>query len=447
LHDSSLDKNLDLFNKAIEDTLNDTEAEDCDFRGVIFPYSTESFSNIHLHKKIIFDKSQFMKASNFHHSKFDGGSSFENVIFNEIATFDTAYFGPNCNFSKAKFRRAAIFSNAIFEGVCSFQSCQFEFTINFNHTMFLGKTNFNNCAFMQDSIFTNTIFHNILDFQKAIFRRTVDFGNAEFLSNTSFADVQFFYPPYFNYTKFRGRASFFGSSFSNKEVTLNRCDLSKLIFHGLPQIGDGLLIKRCRWAKKFNLIPSFGRIFIEDEIVFPGSEKVIDKYRKLQKYFYDSCYFDLAREFYIGFMICKRKAAKRTFWVIVFDFIYSVISRYGESITRPILTLILMWLIVPIILLIFGIKLNPESPASLDTRFYITFDFKDFLLLTSEYWDAFKLNLSLSTIIRSNSLRPPITSWQNTILLIETFLNILFVSFIALGIKRHFTPRKPSDIQ
>jgi hypothetical protein len=154
-------------------------------------------------------------------------------------------------------------------------------------------------------------------------------------------------------------------------------------------------------------------------------------YRKLHESYYNRSEFDnYADEFYVSLMVAKRKATKGNWAGKFANLIYSVLSRYGQSISRPLIALLVMWAVVPVILLWLGIRLEPNG--------------EDVLFRTwEEYFKTIQLNFSLSTLVRSSELRPPITSVQNTILLIETFLNALLGSFIGLGIRRKFAPRKP----
>ncbi len=167
-------------------------------------------------------------------------------------------------------------------------------------------------------------------------------------------------------------------------------------------------------------------------------------YRRLHRAYYDGSEFTEASEFYIGLMTVKRKANKGRLWARIFDRLYALLSRYGESIGRPLLGLGLMWFLIPIALMSMGLPLDAAKPSKLTTWFWFQPE-GTFFLWNGDYWYGFVYNLASSTLFRGSGNVQPAFTLQFVIIFVETILNLLLVSFAGLAVRRQFAPKKPMD--
>jgi len=374
LHDSTLAKDIERVKAAIEETVN-SGANKLDFSDTVFYDTNELF-----------------------HRTFPGFAMFNNAVFHEQALFGHAKFRRSCSFVKTTFEKEASFLG------------QSEFEANFKGASFLRG----------------------VDFSKADLRKGVNFNDTVFGEEgiTKFEEVQFAHSPVFHSTNFLGHTSFDKCSpfVKTESFTFYQCDMSGLLLTHCPFFPDHIELLDCKWPKRYG---NFGRLIVRDELTGGAASEMVRIYRKLHERYYNSSEFDnYADEFYVSLMVAKRKATRGSWAGKFANLIYSVLSRYGQSISRPLIALLVMWAVVPVILLWLGIPLEPDG----ETVHLGTWE---------EYFKTVQLNFSLSTLVRSSELRPPITSFQNTILLIETFLNALLGSFVGLGIRRRFAPKKP----
>lgn len=438
LHDPNLDRHTNLFISAIKDTLFADNYEECDFRGVKFPQQIDQFKDAEILKPAFFDGATFLATTNFANTHFKNICSFASAIFEKTADFAKTTFHDKCTFEGVGFYGTAHFNGVTFLGESNFNKGEFRTDTFFDEAEFHEKTSFDNRIFHTDCSFKSAKFFKNVNFKDTNFSRNLDFYKTEFNGVTKFTKTVIHGRPKFESTIFAGDTTF-KNEFRKLPVFLKNCNLNGLNILGLPKIEDELHFENCKWPRKKYYFRN-GRTIIHDEEKQKPNEVIVDIYRKLHEYYYKKSYFDLSREFYVGFMISMRKASKWDFGKKALDFTYSTISKYGESIRRPLVAIIMLWLLCPILLLYNGIKLDPDTDKL--TEIIFSYD-GSLVFLMEDYWKTFLLNISYSTLFRSDALRPSITSIQHAILLIETLLNAILISFLVLGIKRHFVPKKP----
>jgi len=472
LHDPNPNKDKEDFLRNIKSKINDPDNPRYDLRGTIFPVFNGIFSN-EIPKHLILDGAIFKCDVDFTRSEFRTTVSFRKVIFEK-----------DCRFDSSVIRAESYWDDSKFYGLSSFKDVEFARTGNFSGVSFFGKSSFENCRYPKDyCIFKNVSFHDEailkgtnfngglklmsshffgpadfsksringslhltnVDFEKSsLFEEIfvdggVIFERVAFNDNVYFAKATFPHGLFCYNSTFNSDADFKMTNFCNQKLLFRNCRLFGLNVSQLPFLDNIVSFEKCTWPQQGFLFFK-GRCRINDEISLSGLTDLTNLYRKLHKYYYDKSEFDIASDFYVGFQISNRKTKKSKLIQKFISLFYSFFSKYGESILRPLFGLLIMWAIVPIILLHLGIRLDPniKSPTVIKLSFS-----GDFIPLFPEYWKAVAYNISLSTLFRASELRPSITSWQQVILLIETLLNGLLVSFIALGIRRLFVPKKP----
>jgi len=443
LHSDNNKKDQNLFHDELKRTLEDSSIDVIDLRNVIFVGGYELFRNRIFSKKILFDNSQFIlgvptfidvkfdQKCSFRHVSFNTGVKFASCIFNEIADFNqVGFLHQETIFEAVRFFDKAVFFGSTFSNATRFrEKCIFSDGADFSGVHVRANLLVENCVFDGPLTFNNSLIES-----SVLFRKTLLNGHNSFLIKQlknytfNFDEVTFF-----------GQTDFGEDKFSNIPPSFHRCDMKEvkilqlpiLVFHnGVSKVQ----VEKCTWPKK-NYLFIRGRDVTADEKYRARPFDLLKLYKYLHRRYFESSEYQQAIEFYVGFMIQKRKLQKGEWFAKLIDGFYSIFSRYGESISRPFWALIVMWLIVPILLLQLGIKL--DSPDVPETKF-------PFVNLT-DYFRTVSLNLQLSTLVRSSELRPQITSWQSTILFFETVLNGLFLGFFALGIRRRSVPRKPIE--
>jgi len=323
------------------------------------------------------------------------------------AVFDDAVFHENVNFSNLKFVRCWTFQRSVFKN-----------EVGFSDMPTTGER----------VLFTEAVFRSDADFSRTVIGGLVDFDRTEFHGKTSFAGTQFQSSVRFLATQFLGEVDFTGANLP-KAIRFVRCNFSGvrvLSLHGFPGSYDLHEVTWPKWSPRWLKALGIGRLYIYDEVNGRKSLDVLNAYRRLHKYYYDRSEFDLASEFYVSFMVLKRRAQKARLtrfpsWLT--DLFYSLLSRYGESVTRPFLSLVALWLVVPVLLSLA----QGES------------------LATVGYWNMFWDNLMASTIYRTQDLINSFSFLSRKIIFVEIILNAILFSMLVLGIRRTFVPKKPLD--
>ncbi len=378
---------------------------DCSY--FVFPESDFIFP-IAIKKKIFFDNSIFYGNANFRGQQFTNFASFRSVNF-----YGEADFGDDSNpyEKQTKFSDTVVFSNTTFHKRTSFRSCIFGKNPEFFGTIFKDILVFAWCKF-------------IYDYPKPIL-----FNNVEFQNNTDFQ------------LEINGEIP--GIEFSS-------CNLEGLNFSTLPKDYIPIIFKDIKkWNEKKKWY-HFNRNKINDESDANKNPIIlISLYRYLEKYFYTNSDPSLAKDFRIGHLIALRKDKNYNGISKFINFIYDSTSKFGMSIWRPITILLFTLIIFPLALLFSGISIpvvKGKEVQTKDVNYEITNTYPT-IELYSEFWsdyrNCFILNISISTLDRNNKFSPLPNSASRIILIVETLIIIIYVSFLVIAVRRKFTPVKP----
>jgi len=462
LHLEDANKNMAELRDAIMAELNDTSSQTLRLTGTLFNSLNDMFDNLTISKtvhleKTIFDRTLFFRNVTFekplymNEARFTKGVEFDNVEFLDDFHLDHARAdsGRECIFTGTKFRKGASFHYARFYSPVKIRSK----TDASGHTV-LEQTRFAECV-----NFRSTHFESGVSFKGkcTTLENGADFEDCHFGSGCSFHRIDFLdgkltllpqgEPSSFTFEHcYISSATNFNQNLIGSSITFRDCDVKGVRFLGilfsLKKHPQSVVTERCSWPRtglrpgRFwspLLYSPRGRYCVADEFDNRKSQGLLELYSALHNRFYEKKMYDLSSGYYESFMVTKRKVSEGSRTAKVIDGFYSVFSRYGNSIRRPAYALLGMWLIAPLLLLSFGLKLELAG-EELTLRQLDSF---------RQYSQAFIINISLSTLMRSDALRPPLGSVQNLILLCETVLNGFFLGFLALGIRRHFAPKKP----
>ena len=289
------------------------------------------FTNTKFHGDIIFHDIKF-NSIDFTSSKIYGKCRFTHVNIDDILLFKKINFTNESNMYKTIFENCTFktsnFSFTDFKLVkflaCNFIDADFWNTkfgkMEIENCNFKGQANFKECTFDDESKFTFSIFHNTSIFQY------VDFSAITKFDNVDFKEQQL--------VRFNGNLS--NVSFLGTDITRIRFD-EKIIW-GDP---DKYLIYD---AKKLQENLNHGKL-----------TSILATYRNLRENYEFRLMYEEASQFFIKEMDFKRiyfeessdkgivKIPKRKRYLSLIN-IYNIFCQYGESLTRVVLWISLLFI-------------------------------------------------------------------------------------------------------
>lgn len=390
------------------------KSQSLDFRNVSFPEELD-FSSL------IGDGQQVPNAS------------FEEVEFQHGANFRDVHFGGDVNFSNSNFEELADFRGTSFHGAARFNNTKVPHGANFSegssHTCFMKGAAFEHANFGQEANFAKTFFATHCDFMHSRFEQA-DFTEATFPSDgegnffschfqngvfnhamfgeggARFSDCIFFVGAYFNEitsvgtfsfeggndgrncwyqfadAKFMGRASFVGREFTS------RTDFSGTQFHGVPSfIG-------CNIHRPVDLSNA--------NFTYSGHDAT-DAYRWLRHRMEER----RDREQEGKFFILEKRSQRYDPSIDRIDkflsWLYDITSVYGQSIVRPIVSLLITILVFSIMYgavvrfsepLFFALSSSQNPVATFLNLFSFSFEqtFRPFEIWSPRYANVVRAN-------------------------------------------------------
>lgn len=488
LHDTNPNKNHSEFDKVLDSELNNVNVEFYDFRGIKCfhkpnPFVSKEIRNIN--KSIRFDGAIFFNSEiHFKNLNFNSECSFSGAEFKHGGTFESCKFLEQLNLDLIKFPATGTLTLKYLKCLksASLEGAQFGVQFKLYDSEFQGDVTFRNATFGSEFILQYVKIFGYTSFENATFHKGISLLKVHFDKEVAFHVNGFHGIQKFYLVKFHGKTTFGRESIFGNDFSFGMCDLKGLRLLDLPFLEGRVKIENCTWPRKKHwILPRrdfiadendtdeilglpkiyyllkkefsrfFGVRFGSVEQVRMDSHTILKAYEKLHKNYYENSEYDQAKEFYVSSMVQKRKLEK-FFSVSRFtNFIYYVLSRYGESMLRPFLAMLAIWFLFPVFLLQEGyVLVNPHALSESDSVLIekpflekLPDGSSELIFVTDEYWDTFKLSFSLSTFLRSGAPRPPVTSNANMILILETLLTGLFFGFLIMGIRRRFAPKKP----
>ena len=416
-HSEQEDKDVGLFQEELDKIFADEEAEYYDLIRFIFPKEGYNLPR------------EYKKNSFFAMATFSGDADFMNVRFTGIAEFFLATFSADAAFGWATFSGDAGFAEVTFSREADFQVAEFSGDADFDKAMFLGNANFKWATFS-----------GITGFQSTLFEKRVHFSYSEVGKD---AVVTFDGEELQKQEKemFPAGAEFIGCSFAEpKNVTFRKVSLEKCKF--LETDVTEVQFVDVTWTSKPKFFKWFPRNAVYDELSDKPEYKLIAQlYRRLQANYVNNYSYSEAGDFYIGEQEMMRKAKGKLGQYLSTNFLYKIISYYGESFMLPLFWLAFVLLLSPAILLWDGINLNPtlQDPAAVETVNYEwSWSPGDFLPAKSDYWEAFVANFSLIAYSRSDIGKYLPESHTRFIVTIESLIVIALVAFFLLALRRQY---------
>lgn len=294
-----------------------------------------NFIDVKFHGEIIFDYTKFKKYVVFSDSVF-----YENASFNNSEFFDNLIFqrnkSQNILFRYSKFKKNSDFRNTKFED-SSFFSCEFSQS-DFSECEFINSVSFSSCIFKMETDFIDSVFKDQVNFSSSKFYQEVKFINIIFQNKVSFHNVEFFEPKLVHIDGDLSMASFLNTDLSRVHFENN------VVWNNSPQSGKFSKFNQCRFV-------IFDEILLENNEPNLDLNSVLDVYRNLRENYDYYLRYDDAGEFFIREMELKRKFSQttslagsqtskknRVFSRFSITGWYGLLSQYGHSILRPLIS-------------------------------------------------------------------------------------------------------------
>jgi len=313
-------------------------------------------------KDVYFDQATFKQDAIFTFAKFLGYACFREARFSSVTSFIGAEFSGYAEFEVADFLGHADFDGAKFSGGAGFGGARFSGRTLFSSTEFSGHAQFDGAKFLGRADFEAAQFSGDAEFTEAEFSET-DFGRSTFSRSAIFVGCSFGKLANFGSASFDGPAQFVkgGKDQADPVLLLHRVTfkmpkatqfcgypLSKISFAAtditdillVPANGDQdrildeILIERPEVSKRDEPLDiakrSVGGLV--------STYSLIAEYKLLRKCLESNRMFTEAADIFVREMKLSRKRLTwRDSGEIVAHQLYSWVSRYGESINRPVL--------------------------------------------------------------------------------------------------------------
>lgn len=406
-HSQKSNKDVELFQRTLDEMFNDKSLVVCDFsrfifpKGVLFPKEINSY--------IFFIEVTFQDRVNFSRTIFQKYTQFEDTVFKEESLFEGTIFQDVTSFARSTFQDFANFKGTTFKGDTDFFLTVFQKHALFKLAVFKGKSNFENVNFQ-----------NIVDFENAIFEDALMIKEDIHDKIFSKDEVDFTYVGFLKPEK----------------VSFRKVDLSKFRFLGTDL--RKVEFVDVNWDRKR------GRNRIYDEIEPDTVTEKFDYpliaqvYKRLRGNYQENLNYAEAGDFHIGEMEMRRKGEKNPFNKGIIQ-LYKLLSNYGESYWRPLAWILLfLFLFFPILFMYSGI----EPVAQSQTSYVINYDLDASSISlnkekVADYLKSFVYSLSVFSLVREKQYRP-IDNCGHLWMVLESILSPVLIAFFLLALRRRF---------
>ncbi|PJM73533.1 hypothetical protein CS006_05765 [Bifidobacterium primatium] len=262
-----------------------------DFHGMHVTEDVD-LSNIELRHRVDFHEAYFHNEFQCKTTLFLEVADFTKTIFENDAVFFNTIFNKEALFTKSRFKRPALLTGTTFVGIADFDEVQFEDFATFgmgyplsaevcSSSLFLNHASFQNAQFVKSAYFAQVVFDEYADFNHATFISNTTFRDAHFNGNffnrsVNFADTVFNSEVVFSEIKVRGSACFIGAIFKD-HVTFE-----KALFQGFTapaQVSNELHDLFCEQGKEtefsnavFKKSATFDDAFFSQDVYFDTVE-------------------------------------------------------------------------------------------------------------------------------------------------------------------------------
>jgi len=377
---------LESFKKELERM--EREDEVIDFNGFIFPVAIKLEVRV-FGKPISFVGATFKGRAEFSGVIFQENADFTGVAFQYGVEFHMSQFHKNVSFNNAKLEKRGIFNLTEFKDIVYFIKAEFE-----EDVFFYGAT-------FNEVFFIKCRFSSSIDIRNSTFNKWVTFIDVTFNGDVYFTDCRFNSLINFRYCAFNKQARFIAAEDNQgylgflstifrepKTIYIIGYPLSKVSFlltniegiylvparTGNDEILDETLMRMVESEKAggsdggnpTDNTPKMIREFAKELESYLNPETVHAEYKLIRKCLEANRMFTEAADLFIKEMKLARKLLRKT---NVFErlahHIYEFVSRYGESVNRPIILAIATTLLASVLLLPYNPGIDGPIPLHL----------------------------------------------------------------------------------
>ena len=337
------------------------DRNDQDFQYPGFPDDEDQISlrDIEFDHLICWDGFYFPLTLHLNGSIFNKGACSNGTVFSQGVYLDGVRFLNNTQFDSSWFKSAS-FNDTVFSGAALFSGVEFSENVKFNNVRF-GLVSFRSAKFFTKHPktdprsgavnFSNTVFEKSGDFCDSIFGAGTLFISVGFLDNASFDRAKFFSAIVFSRTNFDNRVSFKAAHFLSDRSTqlyhyLSTISFSSVDFKAPTSFEDALF--ESDWPSFESTVLHTESVFSPNDECWPSVEsesnltgqKTCSKIRKNQSSqgLIDGEHFFFRRE--MGFQMNSCSPGKRLLFLG-----YGFFSDFGRSISRPLWSMFILWLV------------------------------------------------------------------------------------------------------
>jgi len=432
---------------------------------------TASFDGASFSGNADFYGAQFSGEAFFTFAEFSGKAGFDDAEFSDATFFDHLRFTGAADFHGAQFSGEADFTGAQFLGAADFHGTQFSRNAVFDAVLFRGKADFGDAKFLGVTDFNYAVFSSPADFEGARFSGLARFGGCSFGSTVNFrechvlengrlsfdreperqlASLHMLYPWVPEEPKmFEHWADFSHMTVEKKDSPcFRKTHLAKCLF--LETDVTKVSFTDVTWPTVPKFFKWFPRCAVCDEVWAaqkgkgdsprPDYRAIARLNRQLQKNYAENLQYAQAGDFYIGEQEMERKAKGRLRQYLCASSLYKLVSYYGQSYLLPFFWLVLARLTFPLYFLYDGIKLYPNAEGLHVDEVNYAWSWRpwDCLFLTRDYWNTFFNHLSFITFDRSAINLYGFQPYQKAIIVLQTVLIIILITFFLLALRRAF---------
>jgi uncharacterized protein YjbI with pentapeptide repeats len=321
-----------------------------------------------------------------------GDFSLKEIVCKSYLNMADAYFSGQVHFDSVCFALGTSFKSAVFDQGCSFR-CSFEFDADFSKALFRQSSSFGACRFRGRTRFDRCVFDGPVHFTGSTFEESITFDRALFCSNSMFNDVTFKWLLVCTNVEFRGEADFACTGSHTPEIgwaNFSGCLFSGEAYFDRRQFTSQLDFKDAT----FETVPRFNGAAIPFSVTFPPINHFLDWQRRPRRRGFFlfttpgnySHFEEMSNRYRTLRHLMKQQDAyqeEAMFWELemrakerslplhrpgnwlplLVAKLYRISSRYGNSITRP----IVFWLLVTVFFAIVVGSVSGHKPRHWDT--------------------------------------------------------------------------------
>lgn len=327
-----------------------------DFRKTTYR-AIAAFSNSTFEDIVFFQDSSFSGYAMFNAITCNGSDSYFEATFAEGATFDNAVFKGNAHYRDARLEGSAMFAHVLFGGSSNFGD-------------FLGTVRFENAIFEGEAWFAKSVFKKVGRFDSTIFRKAARFEQAVFEEDVAFNSARFEGYAIFNQTEYHGQVSF------QAVEGMSAFTMTNASFSEVPHFVQATFAEAPR-LDNFSITTSHRKGVLRTAIkhlvgrrrdpttseewgrVKQQNKDMGVRWRTLRRLATQGQ--DHGRElmFFREEVLTSRwiddKPWQAFFW---FGVLYQLLSDFGRSVSRPLVSWVIWWLGFSIVYLFLGSNLS-----------------------------------------------------------------------------------------